>query len=381
MFVNLRRIRKWQCVRLMLMTTGLAMCMLLVSWEQLDHHVVSHMRSYSYRYLVNSYAFLNSSFSVGHARARALADPPFLIDPERKCAADDVLLLLFVKSSPKNVERRGAIRATWGNETYVRRELGAAVRVLFALGVHPDARERAAVQRDLLREDALHGDLVQQDFLDTFHNLTAKLLLQLRWAHARCARARFLMSADDDVFVHMPNLVRYLQGLRRDGARDLWVGRVHRGAPPIRRRDSKYYMSHDMYPWTSYPDYTAGAGYVVSGDVAEKLYRASATLNSSLYIDDVFMGICAKVAGVAPQEHAYFSGEGRAPYHPCIYGEMMTSHGHVTDIRQLWAAATAPAVSRAASGMTGWLYCTVVKALLLCRPDAGDTYPCKAAFT
>ena len=364
-----------------LLTSCFALSVLMLCWEQVDHHLVSHMRAYSYRYLVNSYSFLNESFAVSRAAGLALNNHSYLLDPERTCSGADVLLLLFVKSSPENLERRQAIRSTWGNETYVRRRLGAEVRVVFALGLHPDPWRRAEVQRDLRREDRRYGDLVQQDFVDSFHNLTRKLLLQLQWAHGRCGHARFFMTADDDIFVHMPNLVRYLEGVARDGkGRDFWVGKVHKGAPPIRRKDSKYYVSYEMYPWTSYPDYTAGAGYVVSGDVVGRLYRASDVLNSTLYIDDVFMGICAKVAGVSPQEHVYFSGEGKAPYHPCIYRQMMTSHGHVTDIHRLWRAATDPAVSEACSGLMGRLYCTAVKTMLLCRPYNFNTYPCKAAI-
>ncbi|KAJ8277211.1 hypothetical protein GJAV_G00072630 [Gymnothorax javanicus] len=379
MFVNFRRIRKCQCVRIV--STFFVLSLLMVSWEELDHHVVSHMKSYSYRYLVNSYGFLNKSFAVSRQDALALNNHSYLLDHEQACAGVDVLLLVFVKSSPENLERRQAIRSTWGNEAYVRRELGVNVRVLFALGVHPDPERRASVQQDLRQEDGKYGDIVQQDFVDSFHNLTAKLLLQLQWAYTRCGHARFFMTADDDVFVHMPNLVRYLQGVADGGGgRDFWVGRVHSGAPPIRRRDSKYFMSHEMYPWTSYPDYTAGAAYVVSGDVVAKVYRVSANLNATLYIDDVFMGVCAKVAGVAPREHVYFSGEGKAPYHPCIYREMMTSHGHVQDIYRLWAAATDPAVRDKWSGVMSGVYCTIVKAALLCRPNNFDTYPCKAAF-
>ncbi|KAJ8418842.1 hypothetical protein AAFF_G00003410 [Aldrovandia affinis] len=380
MFMNFRRIKKRQCVQLI--GTCFALSMVMVCWEQLDHHVMSHMKSYSYRYLVNSYNFINKSFTISREEAGGLNNFSYLLNHERKCATyRDVLLLLFVKSSPENVERRQAIRSTWGNETYIRRELRVNVRVVFALGVYPNVWDRAWVQRELVREDKRYGDLVQQDFVDSFHNLTIKLLLQFRWAHVYCRHARFLMSADDDVFVHMPNLVGYLQGVTQKGARDFWVGRVHRGAPPIRRRDSKYYMPYKMYPWASYPDYTAGAGYVVSGDVAEKIYHASVTLNSTLYIDDVFMGICANVMGVSPQEHLYFSGEGKAPYHPCIYREMMTSHGHVTDIHHLWKAATDPAVQSVSSGLLGRLYCTAVKAMLLCRPYYFDSYSCKAAFS
>lgn len=395
--MNFRRIHKCQCMQLL--TTGLVLCMVMVCWEELDHHVVSHMRSYTYRYLVNSYNFLNSSFAISsnpHHRKigsngvdSGLRNYPYLINHPGKCGGgdgksrDDVLLLLFVKSSPQNFERRQAIRDTWGNESFVWSELGANVRMVFALGVHPDEGRRSRVQSALLQEDQVYGDLIQQDFLDTFHNLTTKLILQFHWAHEYCSQARFLMSADDDIFIHMPNLVKYLlQRLStRSGAKDLWVGHVHKGAPPIRRKNSKYHVPYDLYPWPSYPDYTAGAGYVVSADVAAKIYHATLMLNSSMYIDDVFMGICAKAMGVSPQEHVYFSGEGKAPYHPCIYNHMITSHGHATDVRLLWQAATDPTVYGNSRGFMGNVYCTAVRVMLLCLPFYQNTYSCMAAFT
>ncbi|TNN54340.1 Lactosylceramide 1,3-N-acetyl-beta-D-glucosaminyltransferase A [Liparis tanakae] len=375
MFVNFRRIRKCQCVQLM--TTCLVLSVVMVCWESLDNNVVSHIKSYSYRYLDNHFTDINRSLTIPRGQARSFSNFRYLLDHSEKCAGQDVLLLLFVKTSPENIERRNAIRSTWGNETYIRNALGATVKVVFALGTPPAA---AGLQQRLVHEDRLSGDLIQQDFLDSFHNLTLKLILQFHWTHNRCAHARFLMTADDDIFVHMPNLVSYLRDVSGRGVTDFWVGRVHRGAPPIRSRDSKYYVPFEMYQWLSYPDYTAGAGYVVSRDVADKVYQATLTLNASLYIDDVFMGICANAVGVSPQEHIYFSGEGKAPYHKCIYDRMMTSHGHVEDIHDLWRAATHPRVKQDTSGLIGRLHCTAVKVSLLCKPYYFNTYPCKAAF-
>lgn len=385
MVLMFRRIRKYQCMQLM--TTCLVVSVMMVCWEQLDDGVVNRVKSYSYRYLVNSFANVNRSLTIPREDARVFSGFGYLLDHPDKCADQDVLLLLFVKSSPENAKRRSAIRSTWGNESYLRGALGATVKVVFALGAPQTEKEsswtwrsRAGLQEQLVREDILHGDLIQQDFLDSFHNLTLKLLLQFHWTHHRCAHARFLMTADDDIFIHTPNLVRYLQHASGGGAVDLWVGKVHRGAPPNRSKRSKYYVPEAMYPWSTYPDYTAGAGYVVSGDVADRIYHATLTLNASLYIDDVFMGICANTIGVSPQEHLFFSGEGKAPSHPCIYDHMMTSHGHVKDIGALWTAATHPGLKARTSGLWGRLYCTAVKVSLLCAPYTYNTYPCKAAF-
>ncbi|XP_029308697.1 lactosylceramide 1,3-N-acetyl-beta-D-glucosaminyltransferase A-like [Cottoperca gobio] len=384
MFVNFRRIRRCQYVQLM--TTCLVLSVVMVCWEQLDKSVVSHVKSYSYRYLVNSFTYINKSLTIPREQARSFSNFRYLLNHPDKCAGKDVLLLLFVKTSPENIERRNAIRSTWGNETYIQNALGVTVKVVFALGA-PQARKeepswtkRFHLQEQLIHEDRLHGDLIQQDFLDSFHNLTLKLILQFHWTHSHCAHARFLMTADDDIFVHIPNLVSYLRDVSSRSVTDFWVGRVHRGAPPIRSKDSKYFVPYEMYQWLSYPDYTAGAGYVVSSDVADKIYQATLTLNASLYIDDVFMGICGITVGVSPQEHVYFSGEGKAPYHLCIYDQMITSHGHVEDIYDLWKTATDPQVKQKTSGLVGRLYCAAVKLALLCKPYYFNTYPCKAAF-
>lgn len=395
MYINFRRISKCRCVHLLV--ASLVLYVMLVGWEPLDHHAVSHVRSFCYRYLFNKFDF-NATFRIAAHRRHGGPETghdgsgttgfPYLINHPDKCDGGGgggwgrVLLLLFVKSSPENSAQRRAIRDTWGNETFVRGRRGERVRVLFVLGAHPDPGQRLRVQEDLLREDRAHGDLIQQDFADTFHNLTAKLVLQFQWAHHHCPDARFLMSADDDVFVHVPNLLRYLRGLldSPSGGRDLWVGHVHRGAPPNRRKSSKYYVSRELYPLPCYPDYTAGAGYVVSGDVAAKIYGATLVLRSSMYIDDVFMGMCASVAGVSPLDHAYFSGEGKAQHHPCIFDQMITSHGHETDMYALWRATAQRELARSAPGPLGDTYCVAVRAALLCRPHYRYTYSCMAAF-
>ncbi|XP_051839221.1 lactosylceramide 1,3-N-acetyl-beta-D-glucosaminyltransferase [Antechinus flavipes] len=378
MFGSGRRVKKWQFVQLF------ATCFLLslmVFWGPLDNHIVSHVKSYSYRYLINSYTFVNDSLSLRH-NLDGVAGFQYLINQEEKCRNQDVLLLLFVKTSPKNRNRRDAIRKTWGNDRYVRFQLNANIKTLFALGSPNDPvhSERERLQKELFLEDEEHHDLIQQDFADTFYNLTLKLLLQFRWVNAYCAHAKFVMSADDDIFIHMPNLIEYLRSLEQIGVQDFWVGRVHRGSPPVRDKSSKYYVPYEMYQWPSYPDYTAGAAYVISSDVAAKVYEASQTLNSSLYIDDVFMGLCANKMKIVPQHHVFFSGEGKAPYHPCIYEKMITSHGHLQDLQDLWEAATDSQVKTISKGFFGDIYCRVVKIMLLCKIKYVDTYPCRAAF-
>lgn len=382
MFMNFRLVHKVQILRML--TMGLVLCVVMLCWEELDHRVVSHVRSYTYRYLVNQYDFLNSSYVLkpedrGQGR---FGDPlhPYLINEPKKCTEkEEVLLLLFVKSSPENGDRRKTIRNTWGDELYIWAKYQAPIKVVFVLGVYPDERN-LTVQKRIETESRLYGDVIQQDFKDTFLNLTSKLIMQFHWASTYCSQAKFVMSSDDDVFVHTPNLVRYLREMEQKKVSDFWVGHVHRGAPPIRRKENKYFVPFELYPWSSFPDYTSGAGYVVSRDVVAKINRAMWFLNSSMYIDDVFMGMCASTCDVHPQDNAFFSGEAKMVNHPCVYAQMFTSHGHVDDMGTLWYEATNPMMEEVSKGFLSGLYCMTVKAALFCRPHYTETYQCKAAF-
>ncbi|TTW40636.1 Lactosylceramide 1,3-N-acetyl-beta-D-glucosaminyltransferase A [Bagarius yarrelli] len=350
-----------------------------VTWDSRDKDKSSDVKSYIFQ-PHNSLNFLKMNLTISHEEARKFSNHRYLINQRQKCTSEDVLLLLFVKSSPENFKRRRAIRSTWGNEAYIQKNFNVTVKVLFALGMKPQPLDRRKLQHMLFKEDLIHRDLIQQDFFDTFHNLTTKFLLQLTWTHTYCNHAHFIMSADDDIFIHTPNLIRYLQEINQADVKDFWVGNVNRGAPPNRNKDSKYYVSYEMYPWSLYPDYTFGAGYVFSRDVASKVYHASLTLNASLYIDDVFMGICASAMGISPQQHVFFSGDGKAPNDACIYKQMITSHGHVEDIHELWKFATDPELRRFSTGFFGRLYCTMVKIRHLCTVSNTFTYPCEAAF-
>lgn len=90
--------------------------------------------------------------------------------PPSKCA-QPVFLLLVIKSSPRNYERRELVRRTWGRE---RRVKGAQLRLLFLVGTAPDPLEARKVNQLLAMEARVHGDILQWDFHDSFFNLTLK---------------------------------------------------------------------------------------------------------------------------------------------------------------------------------------------------------------
>lgn len=63
----------------------------------------------------------------------------------------------------------------------------------------------------MVEESRTHGDILQEDFVDSYMNLTIKSVMGLKWASTHCPQARFLMKTDDDMFINVPSLLTYLQ--------------------------------------------------------------------------------------------------------------------------------------------------------------------------
>ncbi|KAG7282802.1 hypothetical protein CRUP_012191 [Coryphaenoides rupestris] len=208
-----------------------------------------------------------------------------------------VFLLLVIKSSPWNYERRQVLRETWAKE---RTHAGARIRRVFISGTTGTGFEKRRLNLLLELEHRKHGDILQWDFQESFFNLTLKQVLFLQWMEDCCPRAHFLLNGDDDIFAHTDNMVEFLQG--HNGGRHLFVGHLIQNVGPIRGRDSKYFVPVQVQETDSYPPYCGGGGYLLSGHTAMVIYNTSKSI--CLHpIDDVYMGMCLARAGLRPVSH------------------------------------------------------------------------------
>ena len=82
--------------------------------------------------------------------------------------------------------------------------------LVFFIGSAPVAAD-ARVQASIEKEAAVHGDILQEDYIDTYENLTLKSISMIRWVSQNCPNARYVAKIDDDTYVNIPLLIRSLQ--------------------------------------------------------------------------------------------------------------------------------------------------------------------------
>lgn len=266
---------------------------------------------------------------------------PMLINHPEKCTDGEVHLLMVVKSVIEQHDRREAVRKTWGREQTVD---GKKIKTLFLLGSPTTGKDTKNLQKLIEYEDMIYGDILQWDFMDTFFNLTLKEVNFLKWFDTYCSHVQFIFKGDDDVFVNTNNLLDLI-GFKVEEHKvdNLFVGDTISKAIPIRNRQSKYYIPKELYD-KPYPPYVGGGGFLMSSQLARRLFVVSEDLE--MYpIDDVFLGMCLQRLHLAPEMHPGFRTFGitrrrMSPMNsePCFYKNLIVVHKlSAQELLRMWS--------------------------------------------
>lgn len=219
----------------------------------------------------------------------------FILDDPSMCKHRTPFLVLMVPVPPSGKAVRDAIRKTWGNEKRVQ---GQLVETVFMLGLPAGADE--TLQQELRQEHQENRDLIQSDFLDSYHNLTIKTMMMLEWLAAHCVNTSYAMKVDSDVFLHVQNLVRLL--LDPSTARNNYMtGLVWWHSSVLRNPFQRFYMPRSVVPEPEYPPYPLGMSYVMSLDLPSKILGVSPQIKP-LFIEDVYLGMCLQRLGISPTD-------------------------------------------------------------------------------
>ncbi|XP_017117166.1 beta-1,3-galactosyltransferase 5 isoform X1 [Drosophila elegans] len=199
------------------------------------------------------------------------------IDMERICPRGGVFtkLLILITSALHHGPARMSIRQTWMHYG-TRRDVGMA----FVLGRGTNKTLNKAVDR----EDFMYRDLIRGHFIDSYSNLTLKTISLLEWVDLHCPRAKYILKTDDDMFINVPKLMTLISTLK--ASRSIY-GRRAENWKPIRNRWSKYHITKAQYAKDSFPYFTTGPAYLLTGDIVHALYMRSLD-TAFLKLEDVF---------------------------------------------------------------------------------------------
>ena len=193
------------------------------------------------------------------------------------------------------------------------------MRLVFVMGLS----ENEIVNRFVEREASIYQDIVLGNFIDTYRNLTYKYLTGLRWVTHHCNTAPFVMKTDDDVFIDIIDFTFQLKSMQVEegSVRNLLACPINPYRSPI-RKISKWQVTYEEYPNTTYPVYCSGWSALFSQDVANKLLLIS-FVEPFFWIDDVYVsGFLASRLGL---KHRNLPGSGGLVWMDWHYNGMHAS--------------------------------------------------------
>ena len=196
-------------------------------------------------------------------------------------------LLLVILSGTNQFSRRKSVRDSYASASQNNTN---NIRYFFILGIHP--KNDSTVKERIREESRLYNDVIQAKFMDTYLNLTTKVIKGLQWALKTYRHTKYIMKLDDDTWLNVPKTLEFLNKTNINFTHNVIAKkRVH--AKPFRNPKSKFYVSKREFNHPYYPDYCDGSGYIMTPEVAHAVVLESRTIPYFKF-EDVYIGMCLK---------------------------------------------------------------------------------------
>lgn len=191
-----------------------------------------------------------------------------------------IFYLVLVVTAPGNRWRRDAMRTTWARNDILKQY---SSRTVYLLG-NP---YNAGLQSQIYTEATRYKDIIQTDFVDSYHNITLKVLSGIKWALTYCKNAKFIFRTNDDVFIDILVLMPFLEQ-KYSHARRSFIGKMLK-KEIICRGKCKFAVSEkDFSGQMFFPPYLQGSLFIMTADILQDLYK-TALMTRYFWIEDVFI--------------------------------------------------------------------------------------------
>ena len=209
---------------------------------------------------------------------------PYVINNPNICTnVSNLKFLIIVHSYTEHFQRRRIIRETWGNKNIFK---SVNLRIVFFLGLTINKTTQELIEN----ESVVYGDVVQGNFLDSYHNLTHKGVMAYRWIEEFCQQAEMIAKVDDDVFLNIFILLEKYHSILNNTKRSILCELCKENNSLIRRNQTKWNIDKNLFRgYTYYPfKYCMGYTVLITRDLIRPMYRAS-SFTPFFWVDDVYL--------------------------------------------------------------------------------------------
>ncbi|OWF39747.1 Beta-1,3-galactosyltransferase 1 [Mizuhopecten yessoensis] len=296
--------------------------------------------NFSYPLDVDMVKLIQEYSLTGQVEQRAINNftQRFLHNPVNRCYitaggdnthTGDIFLLFVVKSKNDHFDQRNAIRETWGNELYLKKFI---IKTVFILGTPVNES-----LKPIWSEIKQFNDIILMDFHDTYFNNTLKTSTSFNWVPEFCPQARFVVLVDDDIYVSLETLVRYLDQLPLSKRFQLYMGQTYIVYKPHRNSTSKWYVPVSEYPWDAYPSFISAGTVIMTMDFVKDV-RIAMRYTELFRLDDIYLAILAYKLDVVPVTNKNVYGY-QVMFGSTKYSDLLTSHGFTPQqLKLFWNA-------------------------------------------
>lgn len=113
------------------------------------------------------------------------------------------------------------------------------------------------------------------------------LCCRYKWVSTFCPTAKYILKADDDIFVDIFQMIDVLL-MELITSRKTYACENMIGNKPDRSNTSKWYVPENVFPDEAYPAFCSGSAYLMKASDASKIYSISNRI-TFLWVDDAFV--------------------------------------------------------------------------------------------
>lgn len=229
-------------------------------------------------------------------------DSVFTLVPEMP---RNTTVLIIINTVPSEFNKRNTLRQTWAKQSSW--TFGAVssdyisisndfinIAYFFLMGFNG----RHNVDEMVKGESTVHRDILRVNLKETYRGLVDKLLITFEWVTRLEMKPHFIVKADHDVYVKIPELASWLEKFSRTPAR-VYAGFVKRKAQVKRDVRSPWYVSEKDFHHQVFPPYCRGPFYLFSRNLFLDVVNAS-KVNTPFPVEDAYMGHLVQKIGVEP---------------------------------------------------------------------------------